>query len=387
MSDILNEALKACNQHSVAFCKFLSANDAGSTGTHQAGIYIPHNAYTILFESPGEKGTNKDKKNVKILWQNDFFTENRFIYYGQKTRNEYRITRFGRGFPYLRDEHIGDLFVLVQVEEYSYLAYILSSDEEIESFLEYFGMSPTDTNRIFKIDFNHQGTEYLFSQFINKLTVDFPETKDMAAVARQIYAKIHTEKISGDVDALLLGWLDMEYSLFRAIERDRYGYLLSENFSSIDEYISNANKILNRRKSRAGKSLEHHLSEIFTINKVPFDSQAITEGNKRPDFIFPGAEAYHNVTFDSKNLSFLGAKTTCKDRWRQILNEADRIPEKHLFTLQQGISANQLKEMHENRVVLVVPKKYISSFPPIYRQKILTLGSFIAMLKEKLDLF
>jgi|GEM_PF-7064025 len=27
--------------------------------------------------------------------QGDFFTDSRFIYYGQKTRNEYRITRFG----------------------------------------------------------------------------------------------------------------------------------------------------------------------------------------------------------------------------------------------------------------------------------------------------
>ena len=27
--------------------------------------------------------------------------------------------------------------------------------------------------------------------------------------------------------------------------------------------------------------------------------------------------------------SMLGVKTTCKDRWRQVLSEADRIPQKH----------------------------------------------------------
>jgi len=47
--------------------------------------------------------------------------------------------------------------------------------------------------------------------------------------------------------------------------------------------------------------------------------------------------------------------TTCKDRWRQVINEADRIPEKHLFTLQPTISKNQLREMTDEKVHLVVP--------------------------------
>ena len=34
-------------------------------------------------------------------------------------------------------------------------------------------------------------------------------------------------------------------------------------------------------------------------------------------------------------------KSTCKDRWRQVLSEADRIPNKHLFTLEAAISENQ----------------------------------------------
>lgn len=52
----------------------------------------------------------------------------------------------------------------------------------------------------------------------------------------------------------------------------------------------------------------------------------------------------------------LGAKTTCKDRWCQVLNEADRIPNKHLFTLQRGVTRNQLQEMKDEHLTLVVPK-------------------------------
>ena len=44
-------------------------------------------------------------------------------------------------------------------------------------------------------------------------------------------------------------------------------------------------QILNRRKSRAGKALENHLSELFDIWKISYTSQGITEQNKKPDFI------------------------------------------------------------------------------------------------------
>jgi type II restriction enzyme len=81
---------------------------------------------------------------------------------------------------------------------------------------------------------------------------------------------------------------------------------------------------------------------------------------------------------------FLGAKTTCKDRWRQVLNEADRIPVKHLFTLQPGVSSNQLNEMQENGVRLVVPAKNVGSFAPQDRDKLLTLKDFILSSKTKI---
>lgn len=112
--------------------------------------------------------------------------------------------------------------------------------------------------------------------------------------------------------------------------------------------------MLNRRKSRVGKSLEHHLACIFTQNHLVFEEQAVTENNKKPDFLFPNAECYHNLQFPADDLIVLGAKTTCKDRWRQVLTEADRVEVKYLFTLQQGISKNQLREMHDSRLTINV---------------------------------
>jgi hypothetical protein len=42
-----------------------------------------------------------------------------------------------------------------------------------------------------------------------------------------------------------------------------------------------------------------------------------------------------------------GAKTTGKDPWRQVVSEADRIPTKHLFTLQEGVFDGQFRVLHE----------------------------------------
>ena len=112
---------------------------------------------------------------------------------------------------------------------------------------------------------------------------------------------------------------------------------------------------------------------------LKFETQVTTENNKKPDFLFPNIESYNDPKFDSRKLILLASKTTCKDRWRQILNEADRIETKHLFTLQQGISKNQLQEMNKYNVQLVVPKEYKSSFPKEYRSNILVLDQFIKM--------
>lgn len=167
------------------------------------------------------------------------------------------------------------------------------------------------------------------------------------------------------------------------MEEKIYDEIISKPFGNIDTFVRTANEVLNRRKSRAGKSLEHHLADIFTQNNLVYEEQAVTEDNKKPDFLFPNAECYHNLHFPSDDLIVLGAKTTCKDRWRQVLTEADRVDVKFLFTLQQGISKNQLKEMHDSRLTLVVPHKYLDSFPKEYQQEISDLAGFIRMVRQK----
>jgi len=389
MNPIVENAINSVNSGIISFCRFITANDTGITDSHQSGFYIPKIAYNLFFDSQGVRGGNAEKF-IKIKWQDDFETDSRAIYYGQGTRNEYRLTRFGRDFPLLKEEYTGGLLIITKISNDYYQGYVLNEDEDIEYFLDVFGMTPADTNtlikngsRVFSADI-----EGLMNTYLASLPKDFPDTKNIAEEARNISTKLTNtvpEMVIKEPDKAIVNWLQTEYELFKKIEIHYYSNRLSSLFHSVDDFVEMAHTVINRRMSRAGKSLEHHLAATFNINKLLFDNPGKTEGNKKPDFIFPGNNKYHDSKFTSSKLVFLGAKTTCKDRWRQILNEATRITTKHLFTLQQGISKNQLKEMYDSNVVLVVPQQYISTYPEEFREKILDLSTFINFAKHKQD--
>lgn len=384
---VVTQAIQTAMSGQLTFTKFLAANDTGLTGGHQAGIYISKPSVPILFDEPGVKGQNKEKW-VKVKWQDDFETDTRFIYYGQGTRNEYRITNFGKGFPFLRAEYTGALFVITKIDNENYKGYVLNTEDEINEFLSAFGLTPAETNRLIELSRTDASLreQAAIDRFISGLTVDFPSSDVMSSAARAIsYAAVLNKTITmTDPDKAILQWTDQEYKLFRALEQARYGDMVARGFSTVDDFVALANQVLNRRKSRAGKSLEHHLAAIFNENHIRFTAQAVTEGNKRPDFIFPSEEAYHDFSFPVSRLTSLAAKTTCKDRWRQILNEADRLRDgrKYLCTLQQGISSMQMDEMEAEKVTLVVPKAYISTYPRDKQDRIWSLHTFVDHVKE-----
>lgn len=367
------------------FCKFLSANDTGKTGGHQSGILVSKSAAEMLFDNRELQQEGILKRTVNIKWQDDFVTESCFTYY--ESKNELRITRFGRVFPFLKPEQTGALFVFTRQTNIDYNGYFLETDEEIEEFLDTFGISPTETNSLINVErISREAQEKLaILEFLENLDVDFPSSEVMSEAARAIEDKVynHAKDILYNPDKKIIDWTNMEYTLFRALEHARYGEILKKGFQSVDEFVRVANMVLNRRKSRAGKSLEHHLSAIFDYNEIDYSSQAVTEGNKRPDFLFPSQEAYHDYSFSADYLVSLAAKTTCKDRWRQVLNEADRLKDKtkYLCTLQQGISGAQMDEMQSENVILVVPKPYIAAYPKDRRERIWTISRFVQYVK------
>jgi hypothetical protein len=213
---------------------------------------------------------------------------------------------------------------------------------------------------------------------IERFGEQFPTTAVMSAFAReQVGLDV------GDADAALVAWLDREEQLFRALEEVIIGKRIQQGFNEVDDFIQYSLTVQNRRKSRMGHALQHHLAEVFSRHKVQFKAQAKTEGGNKPDFIFPGESEYYDASFDASLLLMLGVKSSAKDRWRQILPEAARIPTKHLCTLQPGISENQTDQMAGEQVQLVIPSSVHATYTDAQRSKLLSVSGFIDLVRRK----
>lgn len=378
----LTNAIKAAGKFGRFYCKFISANDADLTGAHQVGIYIAKPAWNIFFDEKGVRGENKDKW-VKIHLNDYYPFDSRVIYYGRGTRNEYRITRFWTNSPFNKAEQVGNLIIFIPMDAVNFQVHILDTDQDIEEFIDSFSLSLVDNNAVYN------GGKVLDVELSGKLeneitktaaTFDyFPNTIQLAETAREIHKHIYNKKTFSP-DQLILDWVKTEYSVFREIERELYKDKLC--YVDLEPLLAFSKSALNRRKSRAGKSLEHHVDFLFSSYFIQFSHPGQSEGNKKPDFLLPSNTAYSDKSYPTEKLIFLGTKTTCKDRWRQILNEANRIKVKHLLTLQQGISPNQLDEMEDENVILVVPYPYHSYYPAEYRERLWTVQKFIEYARE-----
>jgi hypothetical protein len=167
------------------------------------------------------------------------------------------------------------------------------------------------------------------------------------------------------------------------LERHIVNIRLEEKFEDVDDFVRYSLSVHNRRKSRAGLAFENHLAEIFRDHCVDFDRGITLEGKAKPDFLFPSKESYFDLTYPVELLTILGAKTSCKDRWRQVLAESVRVKDKHLVTLQPSISTDQLQQMRSHHLQLVIPESIHLSYPPVERTHIWNLDRFISMVKEK----
>lgn len=383
---ILERAVTDALHYGKALLKFISPNDVGRTGSHQCGYYLPKTIWQSYSPYPPEKGKNSDHY-VKILWQDGRETESCIKWYGKGTRSEYRLTRFGRDFPFLLSDNIGSLLVLVVSGPATFLGYVLDSDDDITEIQAALGVevigswalydasaAPLPETEEACMDRNFR----IFSEAIE----DFPTTTWFSEKSRAALIECIANFLDTKIDLQLVKFIEAEYRLFQLIERRLSQNEISRLFKSIDDFLSTAASIMNRRKARAGRSLENHTEFILRNAGIPFEMRPNVDG--RPDILIPGKAQYENPAFPSSKLLVIGVKTTCKDRWRQVLNEAKRIPHKHILTIQQGISGNQLEEMHRSNVSLIVPKPIQKQYPCGTGIELLSLEDFVNFTKQQL---
>lgn len=223
--------------------------------------------------------------------------------------------------------------------------------------------------------------ENYLDQMLEKFTGTFPSTTAFSAYARSTV--IDFDPLD-DPDTALLAWMEREEVLFRTLERHLIGDRLVAGFSGdVDAFIKFSLSVQNRRKSRAGFALENHLQYIFTQRKLRHKRTAFTEGKASPDFLFPGQEQYQRAAFPASLLTMLGVKSSCKERWRQVLAEADRVDQKHLLTLEPAISQHQTDQMQTRLLRLVLPKGIHATYTEAQQAWLMDIGSFIRVVADR----
>ena len=203
----------------------------------------------------------------------------------------------------------------------------------------------------------------------------FPRTREFSEFARSTLTDIDPRQ---DPDGALMAWMEREEILFRTLERHLLGdWFQSSSKGDVDDLMQTTLSVQDRRKSRVGHALKNHFEVILNSFGIRYQRGAVTEVRAKPDFVFPGQAEYHDRNFPVERLTMLGVKSTCKDRWRQVLSEADRIPIKHLLTLEGAISTNQTDEMKAKNLQLVVPFALHQSYVGTQRPWLYKVADFI----------
>lgn len=389
------------NNRYIWYVKRLSGNDTLANGAHQAGPYIPKELIFKIFPSMlSNKMENQERWFDFYLDSHQLKYRTRAIWYNNKfwggTRHETRVTNFGgKSSPALDPENTGAIAIFAfELNEDETLnkchCWIADGEKEEIVIEERIGEVEPGRTKTWSPDSNIWSEPEITKKKtcalgINEIPSKWLETfpSGIEIIRKSIALR---PSINPPPDKRIIERRECEYEVFRSLEEAIEMPHILKGFSTLDEFVQKAQSILQRRKSRSGRSLELHLQEIFIeeglIKGSNFSHQPTTEGKKKPDFIFPSVERYHDSSFPETELRMLAVKTTCKDRWRQILNEANRIKNKHLLTLQEGISIHQFEEIQSENVQLVVPEPLIKKYAKSIRPKIQTLESFIEEMRS-----
>jgi hypothetical protein len=125
--------------------------------------------------------------------------------------------------------------------------------------------------------------------------------------------------------------------------------VICEHFYALDKFFLG---LTNGRRARAGSAFEILLRELFTLLKYPFTAHPRIDGN--PDFVLPSIKHYKENPLDSIVFT---AKRSLRERWRQITSEGEKGTAFFLATIDEKVTAIDLRTMQAKKIFLVVPAR------------------------------
>ncbi|MDF1754850.1 MAG: type II restriction endonuclease [Verrucomicrobiales bacterium] len=206
-----------------------------------------------------------------------------------------------------------------------------------------------------------------------------PNTVELAKMARDQYLDEQTIKelnpfqIQAPGDALREISRGIEWNLFREFQRRERAVALVRIIMGDSPVRCDAAQVIRRlvdelpkidrlmlsasqqRKSRAGYSYEHHIGEMLMGGGVPFEQQVPIGHQKRPDFVLPSLKFLNEKHTVADAGLILSAKTTLRERWKQVEREKGRHA-LYLTTVDENIASSTIKDMASFGVRLVIPE-------------------------------
>ena len=401
--------------------KKLSRNDtswADDPGNHQAGFYIP----AAIRESgffPALDPSNPAKPHIffaelQVLWpQTGESTSSNMRHYSNKGPE----THFTRLPKILFQDLTPASFLfagrfLQPVGGCGWWIVILDSAGEEAELLEtvldlpsdfHHGVLPTHEFKSAQRA-EHDELEELIEEFreairngtLTSLVARYAIIPDPATIARQAreqwlqangVASLNPWEIAAPGDAIMEISREIEFRLYRHHElRRRAAELLSilseasdlpaivvRKYPEIDAVLLSASQ---QRKTRAGRSFEHHIAAALEAGDITFQEQAVT-GGRRPDFVMPDMRALRSKKRDYSEALVLAAKTTLRERWKQVSSERLNC-DVYLATVDDRVTKTSIKEMAGSGILLVVPESLKKSKEAFYQDasNVLTFREF-----------
>lgn len=410
--DQWSELLTWFERSSQLFIKKLSRNDCSwaedPENGHQSGVYIPSDIRQSGF-FPALKNLNPNKPHIfeaplPTIWPGTGEAKASNLKHYSNKGSEMHFTGVPKEeFAFLTPASllVGGLLEKPVAGDIWYWFLTIDSASEVAELLEtsfnldadfHFGLfKPSDVLSVKRDETENLIDELLdaiktgrLEQFVARAAL-MPSPEQLAVRAQESYMtsnglkSLDPFRMKKPGDALMKISRDIEFSLyksaemrFRAAEVIRIvtagsGDIVStvvRNFHKLDALFLSASQ---QRKSRAGRSFEHHIGKLLVDGKVSFEAQAVT-GGRRPDFVMPNV-----VTLQKRDRAFddaliLSAKTTLRERWKQVGLEKFQCA-LFLATVDDRVSASAIGDMENHGIYLVVPESLKNSKETCYAKK------------------
>jgi hypothetical protein len=408
--DFLEEIVAKSEQ---LYLKKLSRNDrswARPDGPHQAGVYIsPEERDSGFFPALKEK---ERAPGEPLIWEVFFNTIwpavgehklSRLVNYTSKG-TETHFTRLPKAaFEILNPAS----FLLIGKTESTFTCITVDSqDSGYQFILDRLSLRPDFITGIFDIQEVSHRYESQLSSFVDEILqalsvrkigafareyATMPSSSEIADKARKRFLEKYNYKslspfeLEKPGDAIREISRGIEYDIFkehqlRAKAIELVGVIVGDNLNtSLDQIVRNIafrypdiDAVLlsasQQRKSRAGLSFEHHISAMLTDGGIPFEEQVVLQSKRRPDFVLPSLALYNEEGRSAREAIVLSAKTTLRERWKQVLMEI-RNCQLFLATLDENISASAIQDMGAKDIVLVVPESLKDSDTTEYKDQ------------------